>query len=121
MSAESDADLREQFRGLREYDNAAAPTFESVLMRAPVHLRHGWSKLAWSAGGFALAAVVGFFLIQRPSETALDAMALALPPWPTRTDFLRESASDSSRRLTWSPSPTSGLGQPSFNRYQESR
>lgn len=121
MRADSDADLRERFRELREHDNLAAPAFESVLMHASARMRHGWSRLVWTAAGFTLTAVVGFVLILRPPSTELDTAAVTLPPWPTQTDFLMASMSDPSQRLTWSPSPTSGLGQPSFNRYQESR
>jgi hypothetical protein len=121
MNADADADLRERFRELREHDGQAAPAFESVLLHTSARARHGPSRLVWTTGGFALATAVGLFLILRAPEPALDAAAAALPAWPSQTDFLLAGAGDSSQRLSWSPSPTSVLGQPSFNRYREER
>jgi hypothetical protein len=121
VNSGTDADLRERFRDLREHDGVAAPAFASVLTRASAPMRRGRSRLAWTAAGFAMAAVAGVFLILRPPDAGLDFAVVALPPWPTQTDSLMASVSDSSQFLTWSPSPTSMLGQPSFNRYQESR
>ena len=121
MSADTDADLRERFRELREHDCAAAPAFESVLPLAPAGALRSRPGLAWTAGGFALAAVAGLFLILRLPPTALDVAAFALPAWPSPTAFLLAGAGDSSRHLSWAPSPTSGLGQPSFNRYREDK
>jgi hypothetical protein len=121
MNADADADLHKRFRELREHDGAAAPAFESVLLHASTRTQHGPSRLAWTAGGLALATAVGLFLILRPPTLAFDAEAAALPAWPSQTDFLLAGAGDSSQRLSWSPSPTSVLGQPSFNRYREDR
>jgi hypothetical protein len=121
MNTDSDADLREQFRDLQEHDSLSVPAFESVLVRTPTRKRNAWPRRAWAAGGLAAVAAVGLLLMIRPPAPELDTAAVALPPWPTQTDSLMASASDPAQGLAWSPSPTSGLGQPSFNRYQESR
>jgi hypothetical protein len=96
-----------------------------VMGRPPARARRGWSPLAWSAGGFALALTVGWLLVVRPptavSDPAPDALLAALPAWPTHTDFLLADGSDPSQRFNWSPSPTSGLGQPTFSRIPEVR
>ena len=125
MRTDSDADLRERFRELREHDFAAAPAFESVRLYAPTptptpaRARRSRPGLAWTAGGFALTAAMGFFLILRPPAPALDVTAAALPAWQSHTEFLLAGTGDSLQRLSWAPSPTSGLARPSFNHYRE--
>lgn len=119
MRTDADADLRERFRELREHDYAAVPTLESVLPHAPASAPRGGPGLAWSAGVFALAAAVGLYLILRPPTTALYVAAVALPAWQSQTDFLLAGAGDSLQRLSWAPSPTSGLARPSFTHYRE--
>ena len=123
MRTDADADLRERFRELREHDCAAVPAFESVRLYTPtptpapaLRRRPG---LAWTAGGFALAAAMGLFLILRPPTIALDVTAAALPAWQSQTDFLLAGTGDSLQRLSWAPLPTSGLARPSFNHYRE--
>ena len=121
MRTDPDADLREWFQGMREHDCAAAPAFESILPHAPAQALRGGPGLAWTVGGFALVAAAGLFLILRPLTTPLDSAAVALPAWQSPTDFLLTRADGSLQRLSWAPSPTSELGQPSFNRYREDR
>ena len=121
MRTDADADLRECFRELREHDSAAAPAFESVRLYTPTPVPALRSRqgFAWTAGGFALAAAMGLFLILRPPTIALDVTAAALPAWQSQTDFLLAGTGDSLQRLSWAPSPTSGLARPSFNHYRE--
>ena len=121
MRTDPDADLRERFLELREHDCAAAPGFESVRLYTPAPARALRNRpgLAWTAGGFVLAAVMGVFLILRPPTTALDATAAALPAWQSQTDFLLVGTGDALQRLSWAQSPTSGLVRPSFNHSRE--
>jgi hypothetical protein len=117
MRTDADADLRERFLQLREHDCAAAPAYESVRLYTPAsRSRPG---LAWTACGFVLAAAMGIFLILRPPTTTLDATAAALPAWQSQTDFLLAGTGDALQRLSWAPSPTSGLVRPTFNHYRE--
>ena len=122
MRSETDPDagLRERFGALRERDRAAAPAFERMITPPASRIRSSRSRLAWTAGGFALASVVGALLLLRPPPP-LDAAVATLPAWPTQTAFLLADAGESSRRLAWTPSPTSGLGQPTFTRIEEKR
>jgi hypothetical protein len=119
MKNDPDADLRERFQALRESDLAAAPAFEIVLSRAPARtLRGGWG-LAWTGGCALMVAAAGLFLmLQRP---AAEIDAVALSAWQSPTDFLLADANYSVQRLSSASSPTSGLGQPSFNSEQEKR
>jgi hypothetical protein len=121
MNDESDADLRKRFRELREQDGTPTPDFDHVLTRASPRSRRSRPGTLGIAGGFVLMTAVGFFLFLRPPETSTDALAVSLPPWPRQTDFLLAAGSDPSQQVSWSPSPTSGLGQPSFSRYPEAR
>jgi hypothetical protein len=121
VRTDPDADLREWFQGMREHDCAAAPAFESILPHAPARALRGGPRLAWTAGGFALVATAGLFLILRLPTTPLDSAAVALPAWQSPTDFLLAGVGDSLQRLSWAPSPTSVLSQPSFNRYREDK
>jgi hypothetical protein len=122
MTSDSDADLREQFQVLRESDHAAVPAFESILSRAPGRTLRGGRGLAWAAGGALVVVVVAaaemFLMLQRPT---VEPDAVALPAWRSPTDFLLADAAGSVQRLSWTPSPISGLGQPSFNSEQEKR
>jgi hypothetical protein len=116
-----DADLRERFRELREQDGTATPALDNVLLRAGAQAQRGKPRAAWMAGGFAAVVMIGLVLFLRPPVPSPIAEAAAMPAWPRHTDFLLAGASDSSQRLNWSPSPTSGLGQPTFSHHRESR
>ncbi len=126
MKTDTDTDLDKWFQGLQDQDRAAAPAFESLLARAPAaraSARKSRSRgaPAWAAGGFALLATAGLFLIlQRPANVP-DASTVALPAWQSPTDFLLASPDNSLRRLSWTPTPTSGLDQPTLIRTQENR
>ncbi|MEO8755468.1 MAG: hypothetical protein ABI624_22630 [Casimicrobiaceae bacterium] len=114
MRPDPDADLRAWFQEVREHDSVAAPAFEGMLPHPPRHASRGRQRLAWTAGGVALATAAGLFLLLRP-PAANDVAAVALPAFRSPTDFLLAGAGASLQHLSWTPSPTSGLGQASFN------
>ena len=119
MRHDADADLRERFSELREHDRSAMPVFDKVALQASTRGLQIRPVLAWTAGGFALAAAVGLFPLLRAPTTELDAAAVAMPAWQSQTDFLLANAGDSLQRLSWTSSPTSGLGHLTFNHYLE--
>ena len=124
MRNDPDTDLRERFQALRENDRAAAPAFESILSRAPGRMLRSGRGLAWAAGGALVVAVVAaaeLLLMQQRPAIELNTSAVALPQWRSPTDFLLADATGSVQRLSWAPSPSAGLGQPSFNPERENR
>ena len=119
MRHDTDADLRERFSELREHDGTAVPAFERVASQSSARRSRIRPALAWAAGGFALAFAAGLFpLLRLPTTTPLVA-AVAMPAWPSQTDFLLANADDSLQRLSWTSSPTSGLGHLTFNHLLE--
>jgi len=118
MSADPDKDLLERFGRLREQDRAATPAFESVMrptrVRPPAQARH-----IWVMRGLVVAGVLVLVLLLRPP--AHDAPAVATAAWHSPTDFLLAQASGSMQNLSQAPTPTAGLGPPSFKPERENR
>jgi len=118
---EIDTELGQRLRALRERDRACAPAFATLMARGMPRNARPPLRFAWVAGGAALAAAVGAFLLLQTPPQQQDADAVALPSWPTRTAFLLADAGAPSRGLGWTSSPTSGIGQPAFPHLEEKR
>jgi hypothetical protein len=121
QDTEFDSGLSERIRALRERDRADAPAFTSLIARIPSRTTPRPARFGWAAGGIALAAAVGAFLVLQPPPPQPDAGLVALPAWPTQTAFLLADTGASSRRLGWTSAPTSGLGRSTFTPIEEYR